>query len=551
MDRTARTLRPDAHDRTPSPRTSSFVEAISDGFGRSGGATAMASTSSERQRLERLAQYSPRHRDVLRNLTQRDAEARTDRRLLEWCANFSPRCETRLRDLARHDARRDGWLPSEALAEALSSRSWDPSKHPRGGYPENPGRWSPAAGGGSKSSTSSERSSRDDSENLLAFADTEREDAVAAAARKGEKVYDHSDAYYPSEKKGWWRGEKGQSDFMLKKPVVLKDKRVTRIRFVDTVPDLKPHAIGESPFIIVTGDNDLDQLHAKIAWQKLNPGETIPSGTTFHHDALAAVRTKVPIGEQEIEGIVGRMQLVPIEINQAVMHGGSASIANRWYDRLRGRNIPIDMKAIRAAAKEQAALAKIATSAVREIAAGIKAGQVDDSVRPLMGRAKKVFFLGPGLMLLTFPQDVKAHGLPGAIARATPVLGEIISAYDLGTELAQEIIDKADAKETKERKLHSNRVKAAWIVARQQTVAAYRELAPSIAVTNPTVDDAQIGKVMTVYRNTMQQLNWLQSEQAINYDDYTAGAKRAKDQLKRGLIDEAQRNDSPSPRMIY
>lgn len=148
MDRTARTLRPDAHDRTPSPRTSSFVEAISDGFGRSGGATAMASTSSERQRLERLAQYSPRHRDVLRNLTQRDAEARTDRRLLEWCANFSPRCETRLRDLARHDARRDGWLPGEALAEALSSRSWDPSKHPRGGYPENPGRWSPAEGGG-------------------------------------------------------------------------------------------------------------------------------------------------------------------------------------------------------------------------------------------------------------------------------------------------------------------------------------------------------------------------------------------------------------------
>ena len=114
---------------------------------------AEAEARRERENLEWLAQFSTRHADELRSLLREEAEAKAaaiaEREQLEWMAQFSTRHADELRHLLREEA--DARQAKEDLlrfAESLNTQEaqWDPAKHPRGGFPQNHGWWSPAGG---------------------------------------------------------------------------------------------------------------------------------------------------------------------------------------------------------------------------------------------------------------------------------------------------------------------------------------------------------------------------------------------------------------------
>lgn len=92
--------------------------------------------------------------------------------------------------------------------------------------------------------------------------------------------------------------------------------------------------------------------------------------------------------------------------------------------------------------------------------------------------------IGTGLAILEFADNVEAHGVAGAVARATPVLGDLISAHDLGTDLAQQIVNDANAAADANVREINARVNEAWRKANEQTLAAFRQLSPQIRVTN-------------------------------------------------------------------
>lgn len=106
-----------------------------------------------RAELERVAQFSFRHAQELRNLQAAEAEARRDRELLEWAAQISTRAEDKLRALQRKEAEeRDAWRRAEQLceAESLSLTEWNEGDHPRApkGTPVG-GQWASKGGGAS------------------------------------------------------------------------------------------------------------------------------------------------------------------------------------------------------------------------------------------------------------------------------------------------------------------------------------------------------------------------------------------------------------------
>jgi hypothetical protein len=110
---------------------------------------AEADSRAKREQLEWLAQISSRHEDQLRRSSSAEAEARREREQLEWLAKISTVHDSKLRTLLREEAEsRESQQRVERLAEALLEGTWDPSKHPKGAFPQNRGWWSPTGGSG-------------------------------------------------------------------------------------------------------------------------------------------------------------------------------------------------------------------------------------------------------------------------------------------------------------------------------------------------------------------------------------------------------------------
>lgn len=117
------------------------------------------SAAASRRQLKLLAESSAEVAEELRQLDAAELKARRDRELLEWAAAISPEAEQKLRALERQQAEeRESWRRAQEYAETLLEGTWDASKHPRGGYPQNRGWWSPSsgAGGSAANSTASE-----------------------------------------------------------------------------------------------------------------------------------------------------------------------------------------------------------------------------------------------------------------------------------------------------------------------------------------------------------------------------------------------------------
>jgi hypothetical protein len=102
-----------------------------------------------REQLEWQAAISTEHDAQLRTIQRAETEARREREQLEWLASISTEHDAKLRALLRDEAdarhaqqRLEGFVEGSSVQE----QTWDPDKHPRGGYPQNHGWWSPADG---------------------------------------------------------------------------------------------------------------------------------------------------------------------------------------------------------------------------------------------------------------------------------------------------------------------------------------------------------------------------------------------------------------------
>jgi hypothetical protein len=136
-----------------------------------------ARAQAKREELTRLAEYSSRHADELRQLEAAEAQARQERESLEWAAQICDEATGKLRAIERKEAEeREAWRRAEQYAATLlegtsearqsqagsqqrdeSSLSmiveWDPDqpRQPKG-TPQG-GQWAPKDGGGKATSS--------------------------------------------------------------------------------------------------------------------------------------------------------------------------------------------------------------------------------------------------------------------------------------------------------------------------------------------------------------------------------------------------------------
>jgi hypothetical protein len=365
---------------------------------------------------------------------------------------------------------------------------------------------------------------------------------------------DPSHWYLPSDKKGTWSGEKGNSTFHPHEPIVVDGKRVTGIDFKKGLPVLDTHALpGHSVNIVLTGDNKVDQANALTAWKKAHPGQQLPAETVFHHDLLHTAEGIAPIDGKGTKVLVGKMHLVPTDVHDLVYHEGSASVARKLY-----KGLETNPSAVKKFAEKEASVAgKEGGGFVARTAKKIIPHKIAKSALPFIGRnvLRVLPIAGAGLAIFEFSDNVEAHGIGGAVARALPVLGDLISAHDLGTELARQIRDDADAASDSSNQAINGPVSDAWDKASQQTIDAFNELAPHIEVTNPynpdgRVDPADVEYALKIYRGAMQSANLLKAQGRKDFD-FDSAAARAKQELKERLTRACQKRAPQKPSPAY
>jgi hypothetical protein len=440
-------------------------------------------------------------------------KATAKRERMEWLAAISTEHARQLRGQLRAE---EASLEKQELLEwvfaitTVNEAEWDASKHPRGAFPQNRGWFSPTGGDPS----------------------------------------DPSRWYLPSADKGTWSGAKGDSTFRLKTPVEVNGRLVHEIQYTNGVPILDKFKLpGKTATIILTGESGTDIRNAEAAWKKLNPGKELPKNATFHHDLLHAAEETVMIDGKKTKVLVGKMHLVPTDVNDAVFHQGSASVARKYY-----QGIGAEIGSIERLAQAEASLAGEAGTVVARAASKIKAGKIAKGILPFVGRnvVRAIPLIGTGLAVLQFADNVEAHGVGGAVARAVPVLGDLISAHDLGSDLAKQIVDDANAAADERHRALNAPVRKAWEKANEQTIAAFNELAPQIEVTNVKQSDAdilvdphEVADALRTYRDEMGVANHLRAIKGKAFD-FDAAAARNKQELKERLIRASQKN-APRP----
>ncbi len=505
----------------PNPRTSSPA----------------AKADARREISGRLAAFSSPHANELHDLQAAQRDADRSRKLLEWAAQLSPEARAKLRAIERADAQqRRVWQAIEQFTAADSLvTEWNETDHPLRpeGTPAG-GQWVEKGGGGERTSGSGGRR------------------VAARAERFAADPSDPSRWYLPSDGKGEWVGAKGDSNFRLKTPVNVNGKLVHEIEFTKGVPVLDKFALpGNTATIILTGDHAIDIRHAEEAWRNLNPGKSLPDNATFHHDLLHATEQTVTIDGKKTKVLVGKMQLVPRDVNQAVFHEGSASVAKKYY-----QGLDIDIGSVASLAKKDARLAGQSRTVVSRALGKIKPGKIAKGLAPFVGRSivRAIPIVGSGLAILEFADNAEAHGVGGAVARATPLLGDLIAAHDLGSELSKQIRDDADAAAVEVQHELNEPSRKAWEQADRQTIAAYNELASQIKVTNPPqsgegsglVDPQEIATALNEYRVAMQNANFRRNVNLKGFD-FDAAAAHNKQQLRERL-ERASQNRSKERR---
>ncbi|MEX2333488.1 MAG: HNH endonuclease, partial [Pseudohongiella sp.] len=273
----------------------------------------------------------------------------------------------------------------------------------------------------------------------------------------------------------WIQGTEGNGVFKLDNPIELSTGDIVKeIEYKKGLPIFDKWAVeGEDIVIAITGKQSFDRSEALNAWKEHTGKATPEANFVFHHDGLTT-----EIGKHKGQTIfTGRMQLVPRELNE-LPHIGAASVARQYT---------LDPKV----AREVNALAmkgKGPLGTIRKRIASRLASQAKNF-------GKAIPIIGGAITLVFFAEDVEAHGVGGAIVRATPLLGDIVGAYDLGKELAANIREQARENLRAAYADANDPIRLAHTAARRQTAAAFNELAKNIRVTKYVQPDEMIDAI--------------------------------------------------------
>jgi hypothetical protein len=314
----------------------------------------------------------------------------------------------------------------------------------------------------------------------------------------------------------WITGKEGNGILKLANPIELADgKKVTRIEFKDGLPIFDKWALkGEDVFIAITGDHQFDRAQALKAWQTKTGKTALAIDYVFHHDGhVREIRTHR--GQQVF---IARMQPIPEILNKKAGHFGSARMARRYTldpDVAREVNeIALQGKGPLARRARRKAGSKIAKKAAK------------------LGRAIPI--IGGVLDVVYFADDVEAHGLGGAIIRATPLLGDIVSAYDVGKAVADEIA--ANAKHVQDQAyLDTNEpVQAAQAAAGRATAEAFNQIAKTLRITKEYIQpqeviDAIADPLREFYEEAFSAYMQAQRGKGVRYPPGTTPAQAARE----------------------
>ncbi len=335
---------------------------------------------------------------------------------------------------------------------------------------------------------------------------------------------------------GRWLGADGNSIWELTEPIELDDgTKITQVPFRNGMPVFDKWSKGDV-YIAITGDHEFDKQEAKRVWKETKGG-TISPDYTFHHDGLTAQ----PIKYRNHEVLIGRMQLVPTRLNE-ISHIGSASVARRLFAQNRelGKQLAAEISSL----KNKGPLGKVATRLKSLVKAGKKAGRF----LPIVGGV---------LVILDFADNAEAHGVGGALLRSTPLLGDIVTVYDMGSELADEIRSRAAASAEEAQARANENVHHAHAAATALTIREFKRLSRSVRVTNPYFNADSLKEPLENYHDTVRVLLLLQLEkEPIQYPDSATPAEKAVESpfnLKLRMATEAlekeirQQTDMPAP----
>ncbi len=363
---------------------------------------------------------------------------------------------------------------------------------------------------------------------------------LAAAPRRPSRAKKHPAPVRRFPPGKWVNGTEGNGLLRLAKPVTLPDGTIVReIPFRNGMPIFDKWAVrADDVFIAMTGDQGFDQRAASEAWKAKNKGASLDSKYMFHHDGQVVEAGRY--GKRKI--VAGRMQVIPRVLNE-LPHVGSASIAREFQ------------------------LDEETANKVNEMALSGKGPLAGRLRKTLMRRARQVRRLIPivgGLLtIIYFAEDVEAHGVGGALARATPVLGDILAAYDLGSELAADI--RASGVEQVERAEAdaNDPVQQAHKAAERATAIAFNEVASQIAFQIPYSPDATDESTMDKLVDAIQEpLAEFRGEAYTAYfsqlhgrgessADTDARLERAKGKLKRDIEFQLRLKFAPPPTSFH
>jgi hypothetical protein len=343
---------------------------------------------------------------------------------------------------------------------------------------------------------------------------------------------------------GRWQGAPGNGIWKPNKPIILNDgTKITEVRYRDGMPVFDKWSKGEVK-IAITGNHKFDRAQAIRAWHA-HGGGALTEDFVFHHDGLMTETIKYK-GKNVL---VGRMQLVPADLNRRLPHIGAASMARRIFDSNIELAKHLANEVNQLALKDKGPLMKVGKRFKSVLAKGIKkAGRL-------------VPIVGGVLVILDFAENVEVHGIGGALLRSTPLLGDIVTIYDVGRDLAQSIKNEA-AESVKENLSEVNEnARNAHVAAAAMTVRAFEKLSKQLRVSNPYFEAQSLKEPLENYYETTRILILLKSEgKQIQYPpdatptekaaatSFDLKMRRAQEELEREIRQQTEKPATDEPR---
>ncbi len=330
----------------------------------------------------------------------------------------------------------------------------------------------------------------------------------------------------------WIEGKPGNGILKLDELIKLSTGEVVeKVPYRDGMPVFDKWQLKDGDVVIaITGERAFDRSEAEKMWVSKHKGTELAEEFVFHHDGQ--VTELVTHDGKKV--FVGRMQAIPEALNAKLPHIGSASVAKRYT---------LDSK-----------LAAEVNKLAREGKGPLKA--VEKRFRKLIAKQTKrasrlLPIIGGAVAVIDFADNVEAHGVGGAVLRTVPLLGDIVTAYDVGSEIA-ESIEEQSKEALKEAYNDANEpVRQAHRAARQDTVDAFNKIAATLKVTKQfyTTDEIidDIKEPIAEFYTTMYLIHFRETHgHPIDYPPNTTPAQAADegplDMRRRIAIEKLERD---------